>query len=450
MANQTTSKLTLALIALMAVQLLIPTTAVPAEAANDRIRVERDSENFQTKVILPANSGRVAWSEVVRGLARASDLDDTALHGMLPDGTIDLNRTRYRLMLAAMNVTLGPNIRFDPELTGPGAGQWSLAVTLDHRAITSSRREIKDKLRRRIGGLRDDDGTSYGLRFDRDWQRKVAERPLVVFIHGYNSRPEHLDYLVDPARREGLACAMFRYPNDQQLLRSAELLSRELRKIADQQTDCRIAIVSHSMGGLIARACIENASLDPGNVERLIMLAPPTHGSRFAHFAYGSDFFEHFRGREVDLSCLRRFFDSVEDGLGEAQHDLKPGSAFLIKLNSRPRNPNVAYTIILGKRAPWTRKKLDEVRAKVAAQGQSSRIVQLIGPKLDGWLADMDEVVNGHGDGVVAVRRGRLEGVEDTLVLHVDHLAWDQTSEAAQQLQKEVLRRLSTPTTATD
>ena len=45
-----------------------------------------------------------------------------------------------------------------------------------------------------------------------------------------------------------------------------------------------------------------------------------------------------------------------------------------------------------------------------------------MGDRLDRYLADLDEVVEGKGDGAVAVKRGRLEGVSDIEVLDFDHL----------------------------
>jgi hypothetical protein len=43
--------------------------------------------------------------------------------------------------------------------------------------------------------------------------------------------------------------------------------------------------------------------------------------------------------------------------------------------------------------------------------------------RLDALLADMDELVDGKGDGVVALKRGRLDGVADTLVMPFGHMA---------------------------
>jgi hypothetical protein len=63
---------------------------------------------------------------------------------------------------------------------------------------------------------------------------------------------------------------------------------------------------------------------------------------------------------------------------------------------------------------------------------------------VEGLVADMDEVVDGKGDGVVAIKRGRLEGVNDVVLLPFDHLSCTGEPEdaAVRNLQKEVLARL--------
>lgn len=63
---------------------------------------------------------------------------------------------------------------------------------------------------------------------------------------------------------------------------------------------------------------------------------------------------------------------------------------------------------------------------------------------LDALLADMEEIVDGKGDGVVAVKRGRLDGVDDIVLLPFGHLSCTGPAdcEAVEQVQHEVLARL--------
>ena len=44
----------------------------------------------------------------------------------------------------------------------------------------------------------------------------------------------------------------------------------------------RIDVIGHSLGALIARAYIEGPEYIDGGIERLILIAPPNHGTPWA------------------------------------------------------------------------------------------------------------------------------------------------------------------------
>ncbi len=182
----------------------------------------------------------------------------------------------------------------------------------------------------------EEDRRRYGLRLDEGWSEAAVEGPVVVLVHGFNSTPERSENLIASARRAGMSCGVFAYPNDQPLRASAELLSSKLKAFSAKHPGRRVALVTHSMGGLVARECLEDEALNPANVDRLIMVAPPTHGSMLARFAVGLDLWEHWLHRR-DGNPWQRTRDSIADGLSEAPTDLRPGSAFLTRLNARPR-----------------------------------------------------------------------------------------------------------------
>jgi hypothetical protein len=197
------------------------------------------------------------------------------------------------------------------------------------------------------------------------------------------------------------------------------------------------------MGGLVARSCIEDALYNPGNVARLIMIAPPTHGTLIAHFAVGSDLWEHWLSRKSG-GPWRRTRDSIVDGLGEAADDLCPDSEFLQQLNARPRNPRVQYSILLGTGAYLKHAQLAWIRQSVCEQVEKLPGGDDSAERLHEILSDIDELVEGKGDGVVAVKRGRLNGVSDTLVMPFGHLSvtGDARSDVQRSVQRAVLERL--------
>lgn len=292
----------------------------------------------------------------------------------------------------------------------------------------------------------EEDEARYGLQLEEHWQMAAADQPshpLVVLIHGYNSNPAKNAAVLEPIRAAGYPTASFAYPNDWEISESASLLSRQLSAFAKEHPDRSVALVTHSMGGLVARACLENEELDPGNVGRLVMIAPPTHGTLLAHVAVATDLWEHWISRS-DGGGWTRWRDSVVDGLGEAADDMVPGSPFLSELNARPRNPRVRYAIFLGTAASVSEGEMNWMRTALQQTGGNCPGFRGCAGRFDNLLADMEELIDGKGDGVVALKRGRLDGVDDIVVLPFNHLACTGQAdcEAVQSLQDELLLRL--------
>jgi len=408
----------------------------------DRINVQHDSQRFVSRVTITAKQGRVAWTDIVRGVARVRGYDDQALVGTLPGGSVRLNSHLGHFMLRNANRMLGDGVNFCVVPARSSRDEPTLIIEMDHEAMLASQRQVKRRLRESL--LPDSyEGRDFGIRVHSKSLAASDSDRLVVFIHGLNSHPHTVRRLCAIAQEHGLACAEFQYPNDQAIETSGKLLAWELdrwRKLHPRQ---EIALVTHSMGGLVARVALETPGLDPGNVDRLIMVAPPNRGCELAQFAFGLDLWEYMDGRELrDKKCL--FYSSIEDGLSEATVDLQPGSIFLTKLNRRQRNPDVKYTIFLGTGAPCKREDLNEVRGLIAKLGRRCKWAKFVGSRIDRPIADLDEVVRGKGDGAVAVKRGRLSGVKDTHVMGFGHLSvlYDTDDPEVKKLYDEVLKRL--------
>ena len=203
--------------------------------------------------------------------------------------------------------------------------------------------------------------TEFGIQLDQPVAATSSQRPIVILIHGYNSCPQRLSPLHTSLSAAGYECGTFAYPNDQAIVDSAELLSRELHRLQQLYPNRKIALLTHSMGGLVAREVIENPALNPGNVTQLIMIAPPSLGTSCAYIVWSGDLWEHFLHTH-DHNLLDDLYASLEDGLGEGREDLKPGSEFLQQLNARQRNPRVHYSIFAGNGSRFTREQLDSWR----------------------------------------------------------------------------------------
>lgn len=410
-------------------------------ATSDDIEVSYDQSAQIAHVTVPVRQGRMLWEDFLRGLSRARGFDDEAFDGLWTARSVRVTGTGGRVVLAAINRVFGPGIHVEisaDEETGDGLAE----LTLDRRTLLASGRRFKQRVKQGLELVRPSQ-REYGLAFDDDWANAPLDKNLVVLVHGLQSTAERIGGILQDVRELGHPCATFDYPNDQPIEESARLLARELAAVCRDHPQRKLTLITHSMGGLVARAVVENEQLDPGNVEQLIMVAPPNHGSLLAHFAFGFDFWEYL-GEPHDQKLLEGFFSAIEDGLGEARDDLRPGSLFLEQLNSHPRNPNVCYAILLGTDAPLSDTSLHGLRQSLEKAGDRNRYVRFLGSKLDGYLADLDEVVRGKGDGAVAVKRGSLEGVSDIDVLEFGHLDFSgpPDSPGAKLIRQAVLKRL--------
>ncbi len=395
--------------------------AVPAAAAGERYSVRYDAQAKTATITVRAHDGRVAWRDCLRGLTCAKGFDASALDGALPGGSIDITSFFPILAIVGLDLALAPSVRLaivPPDLV---EREPALRITLDRQALLATSSRLKKRLREAVRHVQPRGGRRFGLTLDPHWQRAPPAKKLVVFIPGLNSAPGKFASFLDELRRLDLPCGALDYPNDQPIEESARLLSTELRKIAAEQPTRQVALVTSSMGGLIARAAVEDPWLNPGNVRQLVMVAPPSQGSRLAEFAFALELWEHGveKRRRGDVA---RFYAAIEDGLGEAYDELMPGSDFLTRLNARPRHPKIQYSLLLGSGGLLDDAAVEAMRRALKRAGESNRFVKFLGPRLDAALADLDEVKRGRGDGAVSIARGRLAGVEDVVVLPFNHL----------------------------
>jgi pimeloyl-ACP methyl ester carboxylesterase len=391
----------------------------PINAAD--LFVERNDTNSTQRIVIPADDGKVAWSDVARGIARAQRLDDDVLRRYLPSGKLDVHRNGAPFTLVALNIAL-PGVRMRL-LKGENKEVKSLEILIDKNAFESTRRDVTALIRRQANRkLSKEAILEYGLKLPDHWQDTDGTKSLVILVHGFNSRSQYMSGLGETVAQRGLPSATFAYPNDESIDADARRLSDSLKIHAQKYPQQSIILVTNSMGGLVARAVVEDPELDPGNVRRLIMIAPPNHGSALAQTAHGLDVWEHFLlpNQRDELS---RCVASICDGLAEANRDLRPNSPFLQQLNARSRNENVRYSILLGTKAPMTEESLEAVSTAMKDTSRRSKTIRFFQPLVSDFLADLDEVVCDKGDGVVAVKRGRLDGVEDIVLLPFRHPA---------------------------
>jgi pimeloyl-ACP methyl ester carboxylesterase len=242
-----------------------------------------------------------------------------------------------------------------------------------------------------------------------------AER-LIVLIHGLDSNEAYWQDLAPLLKHEGYAVGELIYPNDQPLADSAALLAGEMARLRSACPRLSVDIVAHSMGGIIARAYIEGDDYT-GGIDKLILLAPPNHGSSYSRFSIMCDLVEHCSLWYSDPDWSWTWM--VTDGLGEARNDISPGSPFLAQLNAKGRRSGVCYTIVAGNRSCGWRYTANMLRCSSACV-PNAQWSQPLDDKLHVW-AEQLESRNGSNDGLVEIENALLPGVDDVVIVPADH-----------------------------
>lgn len=253
-----------------------------------------------------------------------------------------------------------------------------------------------------------------------------ATTPTVVLVHGLDSDRSKWSRLADLLAADGFQVAWFSYPSDQPITDSAALLAKHHAALRKMFPKMPLSIVAHSMGSLVTRAYVEGDDYK-GGIERLILIAPPNHGSRWANLRVLLEAQEHYGLWRHEPNWSPTWM--ITDGLGEAGRDLKPDSAFLATLNDRPRRPGVKYTILAGDQHPAGRIGGDVVGE--LADVLPNRVENLWGFRqtVSGLrkLSDRLATAKSRGDGPVSLDSAKLDGVDDFVVLHGDHHSLYQT-----------------------
>jgi pimeloyl-ACP methyl ester carboxylesterase len=426
--------------------LVFSVSPAAAETKRDPITITRDADKLVTHITIEARKGQIAWADVLAGLARAKGYDDTALAGLMPDSSFPIDGAYSGWAVFGWNRVLPRGIRLRREVE-PGA-EPRLTISLDRAALLASKRRLQKLFResttRTVSFFGLAKPRDYGIRLDKDWQKTPVDKPIVLLVPGFQASHDSMEATAKQLQKLGYLTATCSYPNDQPIDDSARLLANALKRIAEQQPKRQVRLVAYSMGGLVARRVIEDPELDPGNVKQLVMVAVPNQGSRLACLGFAVELWEHgFESKEGNM--FRRFYASIEDGLGEADEDLSPESIFLRDLNARPRNPKVAYSILLGSGGFLTRDAVNLLREQLKKDARENRLLQFLRPKLDRWLADLDEVIADKGDGAVALSRGKLAGVDDVVTLDINHLSINRDPQTAgeRRLLEEIGKRLN-------
>jgi predicted alpha/beta hydrolase family esterase len=228
-----------------------------------------------------------------------------------------------------------------------------------------------------------------------------------------------------------LRVGAFDYPNDGSIAESGQALLVVLKLLSEKSPNTRLTLVTHSMGGLVARTALERNAKDRINVDQLIMICPPNQGSVLAQYADAlelADAVSRVKESRQDLRSLPTLL--IDDGLGEACEELIPNSHFLTELNRCARVPGVKYSIIAGSKGPInpiarlvSSLVVEEVDRHSRDRFRDSALLDEA-IKRTNELLQSDELTKGLGDGAVSLKSAKLDGVTDFETLKIKHTEW--------------------------
>jgi pimeloyl-ACP methyl ester carboxylesterase len=239
--------------------------------------------------------------------------------------------------------------------------------------------------------------------------------PEVVLVHGLDEPGGIWDQLAPALDQAGINSWEFRYPNDQAIDHSADLLAEYWPQLPPEKP---LVLVGHSMGGLVIRDFVSRwrhpvdqapRVAGPG-VSGVILVGTPNQGSDWARLRVWLE----LREAIADVPAGRfSMFAGLRDGTGAAKIDLRPNSLFLAELNDRPWPGHIAIRIIGGLIGEPTPAMLDSIQA-LGEEIDNRELAE----QFQRWWS---ETSGKMGDGAVPVESLQLKHAPRPMVLNASH-----------------------------
>ena len=363
-----------------------------------------------TRVEVPLREGRLRTSELSAGLLGKLRLPEDLLAV-----EIDLRGLRGALLVQAWNASLGEGCNIE-------IGDDALVVHIDTEKLPDDVDEARIAARVFTEIAAPEATAAQRASFGLLLPRVVDEtRAVTVLVHGLDCNRWNWFPMAGYLEGRGHQIAYFTYPSDQPLVDSAALLRDEIAALRELYPILPINLLTHSMGALVAREYVEGDGYAPGSVERLVMIAPPNHGSTWALLRWGLEVEEHYYLWRDNPDWSPTW--AITDGLGEAGRDLRAKSKFLKQLNGRPRRDGVRYAIIAGNQHPAARMAGDAVAGTARIVPKGARHLWGFRHTYRGLREAAEDLreSTARSDGPVTVKSTKLDGVEDHETVHADH-----------------------------
>ncbi|MFG0254087.1 MAG: lipase family alpha/beta hydrolase [Rhodopirellula sp. JB053] len=340
-------------------------------------------------------NGNVRLREFVRLLRTGkATSDQQPLEALLPDMEVNLNRFSTRALLAGANAGL------------QGKGTLTIEQDSDGSDVLRLRCDLKFLKTQR---------PEFAPTIQLDPPTEAVAPIVVLFLHGFHGTTESFQAIRDHFREEGLRTGCIHYDDHVSVATSAEKVASLVKSEFANDASVRLALVGHSMGGLVAREWVENPALTSPSITHLITVGTPHGGSEWAEVTPLPDLLVN--GRFTTDTVLGVLTDRSTT---PSAMDLRPDSAFLTELASRPRCDGVRYTTIIGTGSPIDETTLKNVRKQLVTEKQKGT-GGILQARLTRLVEQFDAVCSGEGDGVVSIEQAKIPGVADIVLVDCSH-----------------------------
>jgi pimeloyl-ACP methyl ester carboxylesterase len=174
-----------------------------------------------------------------------------------------------------------------------------------------------------------------------------AHKMPVLFVHGINGSPVNFKYLIEHMDRKRFQPWVYYYPSGVHLAALAEHLNQTVTKLELRYDFSRLAVVAHSMGGLVSRGFILRNALT-ARADRMplyVTLSTPWAGHKAAEL-----------GVKYAPAVVRVWTDMV------------PGSEYLERLYTRALPKGMAHHLIFTFKRSGSSSESNDGSVTVASQ----------------------------------------------------------------------------------
>jgi pimeloyl-ACP methyl ester carboxylesterase len=142
----------------------------------------------------------------------------------------------------------------------------------------------------------------------------------VLFVHGIGGSPRDFRTMIDRLDRIRFQAWVFQYPTGLRLHTAARVLRDTLAELEHKHHYSAVFIVGHSMGGLVSRRYLIEATRDGvgEHVRLLVTFSTPWEGHAWARV--GAQFMPEAPGSWTDLSPASDFLASMREPLQHVPH----------------------------------------------------------------------------------------------------------------------------------